>query len=316
MNRVCKVLGITKPVVQGPMFWLTSPKMVAAISNAGGLGVLGICGGFTKPLTTVKDTVEEMRKQIRKTKELTDKPFGVNVFPASGDPFGFSKATLKLCKEEDVKILVAVGQTSPSELRQWKNDGFTLITRELNPTIRGAIEAEKCGADVIVATGCDEGGCMPSLTTGTLSAVALLKSAVKVPVLAAGGIINEKMAKATSIVGAEGAFVGTRFILSKESPSHQKVKEDIMNAHPDDLLVFNIFEGRNRCRTTPHKVGRDGIKENKKGNLSPPQGDFFSAMIKGNLDAGVNTVCNVSPLIRSIDSCKDIVNEIARGYNC
>lgn len=314
MNRVCQILNITKPVIQAPMAWITSPELVAAVSNAGGLGVLGTSGGFETLVSSVEETVEEMRKIIRRTKELTDKPFGMNIFPAASDPYGFSKATIQLCKEEGVMILVAAGNIAPEEYKQWKRDGFTLIVREMNPTVRGAIEAEKAGADIIVATGCDEGGCMPVLTTGTIAAVALFKDAVSIPILAAGGIVNENMAKASAAVGAEGAFAGTRFILSKECRAAENTKTDIMETHPDDYIVFTQMNGMARWRTTPHKIGFDGLEENKKGNNNPESGSFYYGMLKGGLDEGVNTVSNVACLIKRIDSCKDIVDELAKAY--
>ncbi len=314
MNRVCEILGIEKPVIQAPMAWITSPEMVAAVSNAGGLGVLGTCAGFEEVVTTVEETVEEMRKAIRKTKELTDKPFGINVFPSDIDPYGFSKATVALAKEEEVKVLVSAGSIAPDEFRQWKEDGFIIIAREQNPSVRGAIEAEKSGVDIIVATGCDEGGCMPSLTTGTTAATAILSEHVSIPVLAAGGIVNEKMAMAAKIVGAEGVFVGTRFILSKECRAADNVKKDIMDTHPDDFLVYTQQNGFARWRTTPHKFGEEGVKANQHGDMNPPSGSFFDGMYKGDLDAGVNTVSNLSGLIRTIDSCEEIVNELAAPF--
>lgn len=136
------------------------------------------------------------------------------------------------------------------------------FARESNPSVRGAIEAEKGGADIIVATGCDEGGCMPSLTTGTTAATALLSEYVSIPVLAAGGIVD----------------------------------------------------GFARWRTTPHKYGKEGVEANKRGDMNPPQGSFFYGMYKGDLDAGVNTVNNLTGLIKSIDACEDIVNELAAPF--
>lgn len=314
MNRVCKILGIEKPIIQAPMAWITSAELVAAVSNAGGLGVLGTSAGYENQVFTIEETIEEMRKTIRKTKQLTNKPFGINVFPEASDPYGFSKATIELCKEEDVNILVAVGNIAPEEYKKWKKEGFIIIAREMNPTIRGALEAQKAGVDIIVATGCDEGGCMPILTSGTMAVVALMKDALNIPILAAGGIVNEKMAKASAIVGAEGAFVGTRFILSKECRAAQNVKEDIMNTHPDDYIVYTQMNGFSRWRTTPHKVGKEGLEANQKGDLNPTGGSFYYGMLKGDLDAGVNTVANVASLIKTIDSCEDIVNELAKGY--
>ena len=314
MNRVCEILGIIKPVIQAPMAWITSPELAAAVSNAGGLGVLGTSAGSEEIKRGLEETVEDMRLAVRKTKELTDKPFGVNVFPSVIDPYGFSKAIIEMLKEENVKVLVVAGAIAPDEFKAWKADGFTLIVREMNPTVRGAIEAEKAGADIIVATGCDEGGCMPSLTSGTTAVTALLSEYVNIPVLAAGGIVNEKMALAAKVVGAEGVFVGTRFILSKECRAADATKADIMATHPDDYIVFTQMDGNARWRTTPHKHGYEGLEANKRGDLNPPSGSFFYGMLKGDPDAGVNTVANVTSLIKSIDSCEEIVNELARPF--
>jgi len=210
---------------------------------------------------------------------------------------------------------MAGGLATFEEYRKLKEQGFTIIGRELNPTVRGAIEMEKAGVDMIVATGCDEGGCMPIHTTGTTAITALLSDAVKIPVLSAGGIVNEKMVRAAAAAGAEGVYVGTRFILSKECPSSQIAKKDIMNTHPDDYLVYIHMNGLARWRTTPHNTGRRGLEENKKGNVNASNGDLRKSMLLGNLEDGVNSVSNLAPLIKSIDSCKDIVNELARGFN-
>ena len=129
MNRVCEILGITKPVIQAPMAWITSSDLVAAVSNAGGLGVLGTSADFTEIVKGVEETVEEMRKTIRRTKELNDKPFGINVFPKAADHYGFSEATIRLAKEEGVKALVVAGNVSADEIKAWKNDGFIVIMR-------------------------------------------------------------------------------------------------------------------------------------------------------------------------------------------
>ncbi len=314
MNRVCEILNIRYPVIQGPMAWITSSELVAAVSNAGGLGVLGTSADSTQIVRSIPESVEEMRKAIRNTKALTDKPFGINVFPEAGDPYGFSKAMIVLAKEEGVNILVVAGNVSPDEIRQWKRDGFIVIMREANPTIRGAQLAEAAGADIIVATGCDEGGCMPSLSTGTTAITALLSDAVSIPVLAAGGIVNEKLAKAAQIVGAEGVFVGTRFILSKECRAADATKKDIMDTHPDDFLVFTQSNGFSKWRTTPHKYGKEGVAANQNGDMNPPSGSFFYGMLKGDPDAGVNTVSNLSGLIKSIDSCAQIVEELGAPF--
>ncbi len=314
MNRVCEILGIEKPVVQAPMTWITSPEMVAAVSNAGGLGVLGFNAGFETGRATPKETAEEMRRQIRRTKELTDKPFGMNVMTSAIDGAGFSGATIRVCAEENVPVLVAIGALDAGQVKEWKAAGFPIIYRDMYPTVASAKAAEAAGVDILVATGCDEGGGMPVEATGTMVKTALLADAVSIPVLAAGGIVNEAMARASACVGAEGAYAGTRFILSKECRAAQATKEDILQTGADDLLVLTEADGFLRWRATPHKIAKEAVEENRKGNMKPSTGSFYAGMLKGDPDAGINSVSSAASLIRSIDSCREIVDELARGY--
>lgn len=313
MNRICEILSIQHPIVQAPMAWITSPELVAAVSNAGGLGILGPNAGADVVKYSVEETKEDMRLAIRKTKELTDKPFGLNYLYIPGDTSGFSQSMIDVAREEDVKIIAFVGPADVEVIKALKEEGFTIIFRDPNPTVKSALDAEKAGADIIVATGCDEGGGMPSHSWGTLSITSILADAVSIPVLAAGAIVNDKFTKALSIVGAEGAYVGTRFILSKECRSAEVVKNDILNTPADDLVEFTSFPLK--WRTTPHKTAREGVAANESGNAMAPIGSFYDGMLKGDLDAGVISVCNTSSLIKSIDSCEDIVKELAKGFN-
>ena len=316
MNRVCEILGITKPVVQAPMTWITSPELAAAVSNAGGLGILGFNAGFEEGKATPEETAEEMRKMVRRTKKLTDKPFGMNVMTSAFDGTGFSKATIEICKEEGVPVLAAIGAIDTDQIREWKETGFKVIYRDMYPTVASAKAAEAAGVDILVATGCDEGGGMPVEATGTMVKTALIAEAVSIPVLAAGGIVNEAMAKASACVGAEGAYAGTRFVLSKECRAAQATKEDVLNTGADDLIVLTEANGYLKWRCTPHKVAQEAIAENQKGNLAPSTGSFYFGMLKGDMEAGINTVSSAASLIKSIDSCEEIVNELARGYGC
>lgn len=316
MNRVCEILGITKPVVQAPMTWITSPELVAAVSNAGGLGILGFNAGFETGKATPEETAEEMRKVIRRTRELTDKPFGMNVMTSAFDGAGFSRATIEVCKEEGVSVLAAIGAIDPDQIKEWKEAGFKVIYRDMYPTVASAKAAEKAGVDILVATGCDEGGGMPLEATGTMVKTALIAGAVNIPVLAAGGIVNEAMAKASACVGAEGAYAGTRFVLSEECRAAKATKDDILNTGADELVVLTEADGYLKWRCTPHKVARAAIEENNKGNMKPSTGSFFEGMLKGDMEAGINTVSSAASLIKSIDSCDNIVNELARGYDC
>jgi len=296
------------------MAWITSSKMVSAVSNSGGLGVLGSCAGFKKQFDTIDGTIEEMRKVIRQTKKLTNKPFGMNVSPSIDDILGFSKATVQLCKEEGVKILACAGSHSSEDIKKWKEDGFTVMVRHAVPNVRDAVEAEKAGADILVITGCDNGGWIPVNCNSTAATVSLISKKVKIPIVAAGGIINEDMAKAAAAVGAEGAYLGTRFMLSKECHIPDKVKNEILHTHPDDLVTFTNFGGIAKWRVLPYKFGKEAVEANKNGNLNPLTGSYLAALVNGELDKGVVSVSNVASLAGSIDSCEAIVNEISRAF--
>lgn len=315
MNRVCDVLGIEKPVIQAPMLWLTSPELVAAVSNAGGLGTLGVGAGSTEPEASREATNEAFRAAVRRTKELTDKPFGVNLMTAASDPKGHNADTIAIMKEEGVAVVVLVGDVfADGEIADLKADGFKVVARQLNPTVAGAKRLEELGADVIVATGCDEGGVMPTGATGTMAAVALAVDAVDVPVLAAGGIVNEKFARATSVLGAEGAFVGTRFILSQECRAAQATKQDLLDTPADDMTVITVWGGAGRWRTTPTAKAVAVARANAAGDLNPDQGDYRLSELLGQLDKGINSACSVVSLVKSVDPCAGIVTELARGY--
>ncbi|MGL4682800.1 MAG: nitronate monooxygenase, partial [Hafnia alvei] len=188
-NRICQILGIEKPVIQGPLSWLTDARLVAAVSNAGGLGVLGPNAGLTAEtaVSTPHETAEKMREEIRKTKALTEKPFGVNLIPSPENDI-WTPPILQVIKEEGVKVVVYTaygeGAVIPALFNELKAAGIAIIYRDLNPTPENTRIAEAAGADIIVATGFDEGGTLPGKALGTFSVVPLIADAVKnVPVL-------------------------------------------------------------------------------------------------------------------------------------
>lgn len=183
-NRVARILGIEKPVVQGPLSWLTDARLVAAVGNAGGLGVLGPNAGLTAAtaVSTPEATAEKMREEIRKTKQLTEKPFGVNLIPTAENDI-WTPAILPVIKEEGVKVVVYTGygdgSLKPALFDELKAAGITIIYRDINPTPENSRRAEQAGADIIVATGFDEGGTLPGTALGTFTIVPLIVDAVQ-----------------------------------------------------------------------------------------------------------------------------------------
>jgi Dioxygenases related to 2-nitropropane dioxygenase len=318
-NRVTEILNIQYPVVQASMSWLTSTELAAAVSNAGGMGVLGPNAGQTTLTTDPVETAERMRREIRKTKELTDKPFAVQYFiPFQGDPQGFSSKVLQVIREEGIKYLLVLGMglgKEVEEVKNLKNEGFTIIYRDLNPTVESAKNIEAAGADIIIATGYDEGGGVPSHAIGTMTIVPLIADAVKIPILAAGGIVDNRGVKASLILGAEGVYVGTLFITSKECPASDNCKQDILNAKTEDLIEVKAIP---TWRCTPHKFALELYNMEQNGatkeeiNTRLGDGGLRIGMREGNLDAGITSVSNAVGLIKSIKSCKEIVEDLMK----
>lgn len=314
-NRVCEILGITKPVIQAPMAFITSPEMVAAVSEAGGLGTLGTRAGFTDHVRSSEDNARQMRESIRRTRERTSLPFAVNLMSRHDDMGQLSEALKAVCAEEGVPVVVLAGdEISKDEVRELKDAGFRIIARDLNPSVGGAKRLEEAGADIVVATGVDEGGCMPGGTTGTISITALLAANLEIPVLAGGGIVTGAIARAAAAAGAEGVFCGSRFILSEECPASPRAKEALLNSDPDEMIVFTQWDGRSKWRSTPTRVAIEALEQNVHGNMNPNSGNLRASMLMGELDKGVNSASDVISLVREINICKEIVDELARGF--
>ncbi|MFC5631208.1 MULTISPECIES: NAD(P)H-dependent flavin oxidoreductase [Streptococcus] len=239
-NRVKEILGIEKPIIQGPMAWLTDGHFAGAVSAAGGLGVLGISAGQKEAATTVEDTIENMRREIRIAREITDKPLGINVAPGHPQTDRFTQPMLDLMVEEGVQVAIMVGKFSAEWTAKFHAKGIKVVFRADTPTVENTEEAIQGGADVIVATGFDEGGSVPEKIIGTFSIVPMIVDAAKgrVPVMAAGGIADERTARAAFALGAEGLFIGTAFLMSQESILAENIKQEAIKANASDLLFY------------------------------------------------------------------------------
>lgn len=321
-NRICQILGIEKPVIQGPLSWLTDARLVAAVSNAGGLGVLGPNAGLTAEtaVSTPDETAEKMREEIRKTKKLTEKPFGVNLIPTPENDI-WTPPILQVIKEEGVKAVVYTGYGEgaiiTSLFNELKASGIAIIYRDINPTPENTRLAEKAGADIIVATGFDEGGTLPGTALGTFSIVPLIADSVKsVPVMAAGGITDSRTARAAHALGAEGVFAGSVFIGTEESRVPQSVKDKIINANGLDLLLFRTLP--DYYRSLPGKLADKLVSMDKAGasneELAQTMGGLRGlriGMLEGNTDEGYIALGTGIGNIRSIKSVAEVVNELA-----
>lgn len=235
-NRVAEILKVEKPIIQAPLFWLTDAKLVAAASNAGGLGTLGFNAGQTEMTRSIDVTMDRTRAEIQKVKALTNKPFGLNILAIDDD---FFEPTLQVMIDEKVPVAVAAGDFTQAAFDKLKAAGITIVYRPLNPSVEITKRAVAAGADIIVATGFDEGGTVPDKVIGTLSVTPMIVDAAgDVPVMAAGGIVDARTAKAVFDLGAEGLYVGTAFMMSEESRMADNIKQQALDEDADDLVMY------------------------------------------------------------------------------
>ena len=321
-NRVCQILKIEKPVIQGPLFWLTDAKLVAAVSEAGGLGVLGPHAGQDSLPKDDAERAERMRKEIQKVKELTSKPFGINIFHSEQNPDIQLQLLLKVVYEEKVPVAVVVhmGPDAAEDIiTELKAHGVTVVFRHISITPDLARKAEKAGADIIVATGMDEGGTLPNHNIGTFSIVPLIVDSVKIPVMAAGGITDRRTFNAAFALGAEGVFCGTLFLASKEGRTAENVKDMMLKANATDIDFFRTIPYYYRSIPTPLsqklvKMDNELKTREEIANEMHPMRNMKFGMLDGKVDVGYISVGLGVSMIHSIRSCKEIIDDITQDF--
>nr|WP_152596738.1 nitronate monooxygenase [Chelonobacter oris] len=320
-NRITQILGIQYPIVQGPMSWMTDAKFVAAVSNAGGLGMLGPNAGLMKAPKTTEALLSTMRAEIRKTKALTDKPFGMPII-LSYD-FSTMGALVDLIIEEGVQVAL-INQLDGIDYRpfmqKFKAAGVKTIFRAGTPTPQNAREAEQLGADILVATGFDEGGTVPSQVIGTFSIVPQIADAVSIPVMAAGGIADVRGVRASLALGAEGVFVGTVLLPTVENRMAESVKQRIVDSSAQDLLLYRTQPAYYRSLPTrlAHELvamdnrgaSRDELLEASKGGY----GMRLGMLEEGRADEGYISVGNGISYIHEIRSVQAVINDLMQDF--
>ncbi|MDT8337107.1 MAG: enoyl-[acyl-carrier-protein] reductase FabK [Candidatus Izemoplasmatales bacterium] len=291
------LLKIKYPIIQGGMANIATHQLASAVSNAGGLGLIG-CGGWD---------VERVREEIRKTKELTDKPFGVNIMLMSP----YAEAISDLVIEEGVKI-VTTGAGSPGVyMKKWKEAGIIVIP--VVPSVAFAIRLERSGADALVVEGTEAGGHIGETTTMTL--VPQVVDAVNIPVIAAGGIADYRGLDAAFVLGAKGVQIGTVLLASHECPIHNNYKEKVINAKDTETVVTGRQSGA-PVRVLKNKMAREYLNLTKYGNASLEElekltlGSLRKAVFDGDVDNGSFMAGQSAGLVKEIRSVKEILEDI------
>lgn len=235
-TNICRLLNIEYPIIQAPMNWISGAELVAAVSASGGLGTLGPNAGQKIPCNDAREVAEHLRDQINKVRSVTDKPFAVNIAVASGDAKNFSDAYVKTVIDERVPVAIVTMGGPQIYTRGLKNAGVKVI--HTISTVRHGKRAEAEGVDAVVAGGYESGGHLGNEDQTTLCLVPQVVDAVHIPVIAAGGITDARSLVAVLALGAQAAYMGTRFLATYESDAHPNVKEAVLKAKDSDLVVL------------------------------------------------------------------------------
>lgn len=298
MNRICEILNVKYPIIQGGMAWVADSNLAAAVSNAGGFGIIG----------TGSATANIVKKEIDNCRRLTDKPFGVNVMLMSPN----ADEVIDLIIEEK-PAGITTGAGNPAKyMDRLKEAGIKVIP--VVPTVALAQRMEKLGADAVIAEGTEAGGHIGELTTMVL--VPQVAEALSIPVIAAGGVADGRGIAASFALGAEGVQIGTRFICSEECNIHQNYKDAVLKAKDRDAVVTGRPTGH-PVRTLKNKLAKKYLKMEKEG-ASPEEleklgaGALRLAVVEGDKDGGSFMAGQSAAMVREIKPCKDIVEEISK----
>lgn len=297
-TRLTELLGIEYPIIQGGMAWVAEYHLAAAVSEAGGLGLIGAASAPGK----------WVREQVRKAKELTKKPFGVNIMLMSP----YADEVARIIVEEGVQV-VTTGAGSPEKyMSMWKEAGVKVIP--VVASVALARRMERCGADAVVAEGTESGGHIGESTTMTL--VPQVVDAVEIPVIAAGGIADGRGIAAAFMLGAQGVQMGTCFVVTKESQVHENYKKCIIKAKDIDTRVTGRSTGH-PVRAIRNQMTKEYLRREQEGaafeeleNLT--LGGLRKAVVEGDVVNGSVMSGQIAGLVKEELSCEELIQKLVR----
>lgn len=293
---ITELLGIEYPIIQGGMAWVADFHLASAVSNAGGLGIIGAGGAPT----------EWVRQQIRGAKKLTKNPFGVNIMLMNPEADNIAKVVV----EEGVKV-VTTGAGSPAKyIKEWKKAGIKVI-----PVVASCALAkmmERCGADAVIAEGTEAGGHIGEITT--MSLVPQVVDTVSIPVIAAGGIADGRGVAAAFMLGAKAVQMGTQFVVTKECVVHDNYKEKIIKAKDIDSKVTGRTTGH-PVRVLRNKMSNEYIKKENEGATFEELelltlGGLRKAVVEGDVTDGSVMAGQIAGLVKKEYSCSELITEL------
>ena len=297
---ICNILGIRYPIFQGGMAWVSDSKLAAAVSNAGGLGIIA---GANAPASYI-------RNEIKETKKLTDKPFGLNIMLLSDNADELADIAI----EEGVKV-ITTGAGNPGKfMERWKQAGIIVIP--VVASVALAKRMERCGADSVIAEGCEAGGHIGKLTTMVL--LPQVVDAVNIPVIGAGGIADGRGIAAAFALGASGIQVGTRFLVSEECQIHDNYKNAVIKSKDIDTVVTGRCTGhpvqvlKNKLAKEYLKLEKNNVSFDKLEELG--RGALKKAVVDGDIENGSLMAGQISGMLKKVQTSKEIIEEMFNEY--
>lgn len=295
-TKICDILGIEYPIIQGGMAWVATGELAGAVSNAGGLGIIGAGNA----------PADVVRTEIRKVKEITDKPFGVNVMLLSP----FVDEVMEAIIQERVPVITTGAGNPGKYIASLKSINCKIIP--VVPSISLAKRMERLGVDAVIAEGTEAGGHIGELSTMVL--VPQVVDAVKIPVIAAGGIADGRGMVASLAFGAQGVQIGTRFICATECTAHMNYKQAVLKAGDRDAVVTGRSTGhpvrnlRNKLTRRMDELEKQGVSMEEFEHAG--RGALRLAVVEGDVEHGSVMAGQTAGMIKKIQPCREIIHEI------
>lgn len=302
-NRISTLLSIKYPIIQAGMVWVSGWKLASAVSNNGGLGLIG--AGSMKP--------DLLREHIQKCKAATNKPFGVNIPLLRGD----AEELVKVVIEENVKIVFSSAGHPGKFIDVLKKNDITVC--HVVPSIKFALKAESVGCDAIVGEGVEAGGHNGADELTTFALIPQLVDAVKIPVIAAGGIADGRGILAALALGAEGVQIGTRFAVTQESSAHPNYKQRVVEAKDNDTVL--VLKKIGMARMLKNKFSNEAITAEYSGADAVKLKEILGqkrerlGIFEGDADEGMMEAGQGSGLIKDIPTVKELMSRLINEFD-
>ena len=294
-NRVTEMLGVELPIVQAPMGWIARSQLASAVSNAGGMGIIETSSG----------ELDAIRAEIRRMRELTDKPFGVNIAQA----FVRDPDIVRFVIDEGVRFVTTSAGDPTKHTASLKAAGLTVF--HVVPTLRGALKAVEAGVDGLVVEGGEGGGFKNPRDVSSMVLLPLVRAKVKLPIIAAGGMLDGATMAAAFALGAEGIQLGTRMVSAAESPVHENWKQAIVAAAETDTIFLNRRFGPGlRALRTERSASLEDADQNVMGEFGRVKDLYFG----GDMNASLALCGQVAGRIESVRPVAEILSEIREQF--